>query len=216
MFTAPARKLANALANALIFADTKAADHRQHLAAVRVRVRTNTFDAMATDAYIIGHGRAGGSSPGDTWTALLPVSELKQAATALKRSKGEASVDFDGTAVTFIVGDSKYLVTGIDGAERFDAIESLFPALMNYEASPGYLVIDPDITARLGKLKDYDSANTVVDAHRPHALILGLNPDPSSPAVGAFGPDFRLLIAARRAKYTPNELAYAGWNSWEP
>ena len=124
-------------------------------------------------------------------------------------------MDFDGTAVTFIVGDNKYQVAGIDGAERFEAVDKLFPDLMDYASSPGYLVIDPDIAARLGKLKDYDPSSTVVDSHRPHALTLGLNPDPPKPAVGVFGPDFRLVIAARRAKYTPDELAYAGWSSWE-
>ncbi|MCC3299375.1 hypothetical protein [Arthrobacter caoxuetaonis] len=216
MFTAPARKMANALVNAMIFVDPKAVDGRAYLTGVRLRVRTNVFDTTATDSYLLAQGRAEGTSPGDTWSALLPAGSLKGVAASLKRSKTDASVDFDGTAVTFLVSGEKYRIETMEGVERFDPMDSLFPDLMDYSASPGYAVIDPAIAAKLGKLKDYDSANTVVDAHRPHALVLGLNPAPSKPAVAAFGSDMRILIATRRAPYVPDELSYSGWNSWMP
>lgn len=213
MFTAPARKLANALANAMIFIDPKAVDGRAYLTGVRIRVRTNLLDTMATDAFLLAQGRAEGTSPGDTWSALLPAVGLKGAAAALKRSKTDASVDFDGTAVIFLIDGVQHRVEAMEGVERFNPMDSLFPDLMDYTASPGYLVIDPAITAKLGKLRDYDSAKTIVDADRPHALALGLNPNPTKPAVAAFGPDLRILIAARRVPATPEELS-DGWNSW--
>lgn len=210
MFTAPARKLANTLVNAMIFADPKADDYRSHLGCVRVQVNMNQLVATATDQYVLGQGRTAGASPGDIWSALLPVDGLKAAASALKRSKADASVDFDGTAVIFTVDGATLRVPAAEGLDRFGVVDFLFLASIDHGNSPGYAVFDPAVLTKLGKLRDYDAANTVVERSHPHSLQLGLNPDPSKPAVAAFGPDFRLVVAARRAPDLPVELDEAG------
>lgn len=214
MFTAPARKLANTLVNAMIFADPKAVDHRSHLGCVRIQVNTNQLVATATDQYILGQGRTAGASPGDIWGALLPLDGLKAAASALKRSKADAWVDFDGTAVIFTIDGERFEVPAADGFDRFSVVDSLFPEFIDHGNSRGYSVFDPAALAKLGKLRDYDAANTVVERFHPHSLQLGLNPDPSRPAVAAFGPDFRLMVAALRANGLPPELAEAGRTGW--
>lgn len=215
MFTAPARKLANALVNASLFVDSKPGEHRGHLAGIRVRVTSSLLDATGTDAYILAQGRTEGTSPGDEWAALLSAVELKPALAALKRARGNAGVDFDGSSVIFTIADERFEVPVMEGVDKFAGMDSLFPAAVEHRNSPGYMALDPALLAKLGKLKDYDAANTRVERFHPHSLAIGLNPDSGKPAVAAFGPDFRLVIAVRRTSGIPVELdeVCTGWSS---
>lgn len=215
MFTAPARKLLNTLANVVVFTDPKAEDPRAQLAGVRIRVSGDVLDATATDAYVIGQGRIFGSADGSDWSVLVDASDLKPVIAALKKIKdGTAGVELTGGVVFFTVGGETFEVFQMEGLESCRGYDSMFNYTSGHDRTPGFAVFSASVLAKLGKLKDYDAATTRFERHSANAVAIGLNAFESKPAMATFGDDFRLVVMPVRSNSIPTELADMGGDSW--
>lgn len=214
MFTAPARKLLNTLANAAVFPNPK--DERPQLAGVRIRVNGDVLDATATDSYIIAQGRTFGTSDGSDWTALADAAGLKPVIAALKTIKdgAEAGVEYTGGMVFFTVGGETFEVRLVEGLEQCRGYDSMFNYSSGHDKTPGFAVFTAAVLAKLGKLKDYDTATTRFERHSANSVAIGLNAFPSKPAMVTFGDDFRLVVMPVRSNSIPVELENAGGDTW--
>lgn len=220
MFTAPVLPLLNTLANASVFADPKADDFQWGLGNVRIRVDGNVLDATATNSFILGQGRTAGI-PGTgtdlSWEASVTAAHLKPVLAALKKATGTATVELPRTGpLLFTVGGASFEVALQEG--KLPNTDKLFPEHTDHPAVPGFSRFTPADLARLGKLQDYTSVTPkkrpgqYVPASTP--LTIGMASSPDMPAVGTFGPDFRILIGVRRGIVMPEEQAAAGGADW--
>lgn len=216
MFTAPARKLLNTLANAAVFTDPKAEAPRTQLAGVRIRVNWNVLDATGTDAYIIAQGRTFGNASGNNWAALVDAADLKPVIAALKKVKDstEASVDLTDGVVAFTICGETINVRQMEGLNMCTAYDRMFDYTSGHDNTPGYTVFSAAVLAKLGKLKDYDAATTRFERSGANAVAIGLNVSPNKPAMATFGSDFRLVVMPVQASHLPRELATMSGDSW--
>lgn len=217
MFIAPALPLLNTLANASVFADPKADDSQWNLANIRIRVDGDVLDATGTNSFVLGQGRTAGTGTGASWEASVNPAHLKPVLAALKKATGTATVELPRTGpLLFTVGGASFEVAVQEG--KFPNTDKLFPEHTDHPAVPGFSRFTPADLARLGKLQDYTSVTPkkrpgqYVPASTP--LTIGMASSPDMPAVGTFGPDFRILIGVRRGIVMPEEQAAAGGADW--
>lgn len=216
MFTAPVRPLLNTLANASVFTGTVSQDHKWNLANIRIRVDGNVLDATATTSFIVGQGRTAGTGTDTSWEACVNPAHLKPVLAALKRATGTATVELGETGpLLFTVGGATFEIELQEG--KFPDTDRLFPKDTDHDVVPGFSSFSPADLARLGKLQDHTN---VAPKRRGQlapaatALTIGMAPSPDQPAVGSYGPDFRILIAVRRGIVMPEEQAAAGGSDW--
>lgn len=217
VFTAPVLPLLNTLANASVFTGTVSQDLKWNLANIRIRVDGDVLDATGTTSFILGQGRTAGTGTGASWEAFVNPAHLKPVLAALKRATGTATVELPRTGpLLFTIGGESFEIAVQEGT--FPDVDKLFPEHTDQPAVPGFSSFNPADLGRLGKLQDY--TNIIPKKRRVQylppstPLTIGMAPSPDKPAVGSFGPDFRILIGARRGIVMPEEQAAAGGADW--